>query len=211
MEMHTKPRTGQAMLFSSVGFLLLVFMVQTNGVSAVDCVDKPYGYPGCPLLESSSSASSAPDVSATCGNNKVDSGEECDMGRFNGERQCSLSCRLLFCGDEKLSPEIGEECEPKIEKFYAEDPETGELIVEKRYAPLTCGQEFYCLPPECEADGTCKGGCQQKRIEEWECPAEPVQKAAGAENSSAAAAPVLFVASSSRSPLCGNGAIDLGE
>src|SRR3989344_3012178 len=227
MEMYTKPRTGspavnspqrvkagQAMVISSVGFLLLVFMVQTNGVSAgnEDCVGKLYGFPGCPLLESSSSSSAAgvKQAPATCGNNVVDAGEECDMGRFNGERQCTSLCTLLFCGDGKLSPEIVEECEPKVEKFYALDPQTKELIVKKRFAALTCDEEFYCAPPDCDEDGVCKGGCKQQKVEVWECPEQPHPAAASAEEPPTAVT-ASSAASSSRSPLCGNGVLDLGE
>src|SRR5687768_1008012 len=135
--MHTKPRAGQAMLLASLTFTLFVFTLKTNGVLAVDCEGKPYGTSGCPLRSSSSSSSSS--VPESCGDNITDPGEECDMGRFNGERQCTNFCTLLFCGDGKLSPEIGEECEPAYDEFYETNEDTGELQIVKRYKQNTCG------------------------------------------------------------------------
>jgi cysteine-rich repeat protein len=126
--------------------------------SAVDCVGKPYGTPGCPTRPAASSASSgAPNQ---CGNAILDDGEECDRGRFNGKTDCSTECRVLFCGDAVISRDLGEECEPQTEEVYVQD-EQGNLTTEIRFTEgPQCG--WYCQPPVCDDDGNCHGGCKLK-------------------------------------------------
>src|SRR3989338_6095386 len=131
--MRQKQKPAQAFVLASFCFLVLVFTLRTHGVLAVDCVGKPYGYPGCPTKTPSTSEPAV--IPPHCGDNIVqdDEGEECDMGRFNGTRQCSLECLYLYCGDGKLTAAIGEECEPATEEVYVEDPETGELKIQTRF------------------------------------------------------------------------------
>ena len=221
--MHTKPRVGfsaedsrprakagQAMLLASLTFTLFVFTLKTNGVLAVDCEGEPYGTSGCPLKgSSSSSVSSIPD---SCGNNITDAGEECDMGRFNGARQCTIFCTLLFCGDGKLSPEIGEECEPLYDEFYETNPETGDLDIVKHYKQNACGTV-------CQVPGT--GGCTQKFLNACTAQHSSTNTLAGGEvppssgSETHAAAPASSSASSQPQlkfgDKCGNGVVDNGE
>lgn len=155
--MHTHPSTSLA-----AGTLLLIALATIASSSADriaaqvadDCVGKPYGTEGCPLKSSASSASSLP----SCGNAIKDPGEECDLGvTKNGLSNCTKECRLLYCGDGVISPAMKEECEPPVEEYYALDPATGELVVEKRFLSATCGT--VCTVPTCAPGGACTGGC----------------------------------------------------
>lgn len=186
--------------------VLALLLVRARGVlGAVDCVGKPYGYPGCPTRTVSSQQSSS-----LCGNAVVDEGEQCDDGTYyNGaaDHTCSKDCVLRVCGDGYLDQDLGEECEPKTEEVYAMDPETGQLTTEKRFVGASCGT--YCTAPVCNAQGSCNGGCQQKFL------------AACVSSSSQSSLIVLKPTQSSSSPpptslaasipLCGNGALDTGE
>lgn len=121
-----------------------------------DCAGKPYGTPGCPLQTQSNSS-----VLATCGNAVVDNGEECDYGKNrNGISNCTTSCTLLYCGDQVISPQLGEECEPDTQQYYVVDPTTGQLTTEVHYVEPSCGT--ICTVPTCDAQGTCTGGCTRK-------------------------------------------------
>ncbi len=161
-----------------------------------ECIGKTYGTPGCPMKQ----------VSTSCGNGRVDDGEECDNGSArNGEGNCSADCAFLACGDGVLSEELGEECEPKREEVYAVDPSTGRLTTELRFMAASCGAT--CTVPDCGDDGVCVGGCRK------------VSKQACASSSSAPS--VLSrseqfhaaVSSSSAAyvPRCGNAKKDPGE
>jgi len=169
-----------------------------------ECVGKAYGTPGCPIKQ----------ASRTCGNARVDAGEECDNGEDrNGEGNCSAQCMFLACGDSVVSPLLREECEPMREEVYAVDPATGKLVTELRFMAASCGET--CSVPTCDDNGVCFGGCERV-----------VKSACGASSSSRsselrAAAQVLavsdssaFSASSSSAPYiprCGNAVKDPGE
>jgi len=82
-----------------------------------------------------------------CGNGirERSKNEECDEGRFNGMGWCSYNCKKLWCGDKKVSPEAGEECEP--DKFNKKNPKCG---------------EYYCTKPRKNKNGKVEGGCERK-------------------------------------------------
>lgn len=134
--------------------IVVLFSTQVHDASAVDCIGKPYGYPGCPTVTQSSSVSSVP---PRCGDGAVQEqeGEMCDDGRNNGVYDCTTECQLLSCGDGKVSPQAGEECEPEVEQVYVNDPQTGQLKLEKQFVSRSCGT--YCTAP---ANG--QGGCKLK-------------------------------------------------
>lgn len=166
------------------------------------CIGKTYGTPGCPLKQASRS----------CGNGKVDAGEECDNGAArNGEGNCSAACMFLACGDGVLSPELGEECEPKREEVYALDPDTEQLVTELRFMAASCGET--CAVPTCGEDGACVGGCE--KISKRACSSSaPRAGAAVAHAADAEAAEPARSSSSSVVPYvarCGNGTKDPGE
>ncbi len=165
------------MVFAGVGSRL-------QGDVVADCVGKPYGYPGCPTQGSSQSVSS---VSANCGNAIVDSGEQCDKGRFNGQSDCSADCHVLYCGDGQITPQIGEECEPQTEEVYVQDPNTGQLATQTRFKSTggQCGS--YCAPPSCDASGHCAGGCRWSFASVCSSSSSSVSAAAAVEPASASA------------------------
>ena len=51
------------------------------------------------------------DGCGTCGNNIVESGEECDDGNTTSGDGCDESCNTEFCGDNITQAGIGEECD----------------------------------------------------------------------------------------------------
>ena len=199
--------------------------VPSSQIEALECVGKPYAYPGCPLFEEPS------ETPQTCGNNIVDEGEECDMGRFNGQRNCSTTCRLLYCGDGKVSGDLGEECEPEAQIVYARDPETGELTTERHLIAQACGD--YCTVPTCDAQGYCSGGCKRKFASA--CPVSSSHASVRTQRSARSQVAVVSVreetseadtslttrepmeaaappaAAPLRPPTCGNGRVDEGE
>ncbi len=146
--MHTQRATAAASVLT-LGFLA-VLALRTE---AVDCVGKPYGYPGCPVEEEPT------ELPPHCGNNVVDEDEECDMGRFNGKRTCSEFCTLLSCGDGKVSPHLGEECD-EVTRTYVEHETSGEIVIERTFVEAACG--LSCKAPICDADGVCHGGCKRQ-------------------------------------------------
>src|SRR3989338_4734198 len=79
--MQHKQKPAQAFVLASFCFLVLVFTLQTHGVLAVECVGKPYGYPGCPTKEASEPVPAM--TPPHCGDNIVQDseGEECDIDR----------------------------------------------------------------------------------------------------------------------------------
>lgn len=194
--------TPLLLAFATLTTVAIGLVTSANFRGAVsDCVGQPYGTPGCPL-KSTSSASTP----FTCGNAKVDAGEECDLGTTkNGFSNCTKSCTLLYCGDGLISPAIKEECEPESEELYALDPATGELVIEVRYLAPTCGQ--ICTVPTCDEDGNCAGGC--KRIFLPACVSSSSGNAQLAAGSSTSAPTTGSTAAAL--PDCGNGVVDGGE
>ncbi len=179
-----------------------------------NCVGEPYGTPGCPLKNQSTSS-----TSAFCGNAVVDDGEECDYGKNrNGISNCTTSCKLLYCGDQLISPQLGEECEPDTEEVYVLDPTTGQLTTEVHYLQPACGT--ICTVPTCDTQGNCTGGCTRKFMAA--CPANPAMAAqssassialislvpSSSSSSSSSVAPVVVTSGIAR---CGDAIVEVGE
>ncbi|MDB4979180.1 MAG: hypothetical protein JWM56_1366 [Candidatus Peribacteria bacterium] len=186
---------------TTTAFLGIVVMLSVDGAAvraqSNDCIGKPYGYPGCPMLEQSAVSSSA--VPAHCGDGVLqkDEGETCDEGRMNGQGACTSSCVLLYCGDGKISVQAGEECEPKVEQVYAQDPQTGEMKVQKRFVAQSCGT--YCTAPAYDAQGKTSGGCRKNfqaacTVSSVSSSTGSAKPAAGSSVSSASAGSVSSVA-----------------
>ncbi|NOS66863.1 MAG: DUF4215 domain-containing protein [Candidatus Peribacteraceae bacterium] len=211
MPSHTH-RIPVAATASLLMVLALAVTLGSRLTAATDCVGKPYGYPGCPTRPPVASSSSS--KSGFCGNAIVDEGEQCDKGRFNGKTDCSMECRVLYCGDGVTSKDVGEECDPETEEFYVEDAK-GNLTTEIRFTGNDqCG--WYCQPPTCTEDGACTGGCKMKYI--GEC---PLSSSVSSESSAHAAAPesassAVPLSSSSEAAsaapaACGDGSVQKGE
>ena len=173
-------------------------------------------------------------MSLSCGNGFLDAGEECDLGsRTNGVRTCSKNCMLLYCGDQIVSAQAGEECEPELVEVEVFDAEKSEYVKEWQYVKPSCGK--YCLPPVCADDKEgvemCTGGCRWRFQDK--CPfeilpltEEMIKKMLGASSSRTslassgassqkAVAPVeaAKTAEQALQPAlnCGNGNVDTGE
>ncbi len=152
--------TANAFLWKRIALCALLTLVWSGGAARAEweeCMGKPYGTPGCPILDDEDGEEAAP---PQCGDGVVQAGEECDLGRFNGLTNCTEACKVLYCGDGVVSPYLGEECEPLREEYYAADPVTGRIVREVRYVVPTCGS--ICEPPVCTVDGQCSGGCKRK-------------------------------------------------
>lgn len=182
MKIHHTPFLAIGAL-SIAGMCISSALWSSNSIRAqvTECIGKPYGTSGCPLLKESTSSFS---VSPTCGNNIVEQGEECDYGLKNGFSNCTKQCRLLYCGDGEISYQIREECEPDVTEVYGYDPVAEELTVEIVFIPKTCGQ--VCTVPTCDQDGNCEGGC--KRAFYPACPAASSAAAAQVVSSSSSGA-----------------------
>lgn len=144
--MRKTPSSLQALCAGSLCLIaVILFSTRTHGASADDCVGKEYGYPGCPIINASSSSLSS---SPTCGDGTVDANEQCDDGNKNGTQgdRCTRECQVLFCGDGIFSPDLPqpyrEECEPQQKRYYSMDPASGQLTTEWRFVGATCGR--YC-------------------------------------------------------------------
>lgn len=174
--MNTQKKT----LFVTLGVLSLLTLgvfqhTQMSASVVTDCVGKPYGTSGCPVKAETATSAAHP----MCGNGIIDSGEQCDYGKTrNGLSNCTVSCVLLFCGDEVISPQLGEECEPDTEEVYVLDPATGQLTTEVHYLQPSCGST--CTVPTCDAQGNCAGGCKRKFL-----PACPATSSAGLQQMTA--------------------------
>ncbi len=157
--MNLKHPLPVATFLALTAMLTLLSSVAPRGMAADECVGKPYGYPGCPSLDASSSVSSA---MLHCGDDtlQTNEGEECDDGRLNGVGSCTKECKLLTCGDGVVSRQIGEECEPRVEVVYVNDPATGNLTTERRFVANTCGN--YCQPPVFDVQHKLISGCTLK-------------------------------------------------
>ncbi len=189
---------------------MMLFAWGMHTTLAQECEGKPYGYPGCPVKTQASASS----VSKMCGNGVLDDGEECDKGASrNGLSNCTKSCTLLYCGDGITSPGNNEQCDPadpafgQIEEVYARDPDTGELIVERRYLQPSCG--YVCTVPVCDEEGNCNGGCTMKSLKS--CSAQQ-----NAQKASSAAAAVVAPAGATQHAAaadvgCGDGIVQPGE
>lgn len=124
---------------------------------------------------------------AGCGNRITErnKGEECDEGNKNGEGSCSYNCKILFCGDGVVSPEIYEDCEPEP---------IGTLNGVKQFVQPVCGLQACTAPTVDAVTGRVTGGC--KRLFLSACPGE-AEKPAAPE--------------AEESTLCGNGDKDENE
>ena len=90
---------------------------------------------------------------AGCGNRiwEPHLGEECDEGDNNGKGTCSRLCKILYCGDGVVSPELYEECEPTPVGIANGLP---------LYDQPTCGTEPSCSAPRIdERTKSIHGGC----------------------------------------------------
>ncbi len=198
MSKHT-PLLLVAAFASTVLYVGTVGPALRGDVAQSDCIGKVYGTPGCPLKH----------VSLSCGDGRVDPGEECDHGaERNGEGNCSASCQFLACGDGVVSSELGEECEPTREEVYAIDPETGELTTALQFYGVACGAG--CRVPTCNDQGVCSGGCTREF--KAACTDAPTSAAASSAKTQKPAAQA--VEDSDAAPAiarCGNGVRDPGE
>ncbi|MDD9951413.1 MAG: hypothetical protein OXT67_07590, partial [Zetaproteobacteria bacterium] len=105
--MNTNKHLIRGFTFLSLCLIATIFVVQTqpsHGQS--NCLGKPYGYPGCPLKDDVSNEETT--ELQHCGDGVINEGEKCDLGSFNGLSNCTENCELLFCGDGKITPYIGE-------------------------------------------------------------------------------------------------------
>ncbi len=206
------PHRTSALATGTLALLFVVaFTLTTDRVSAVDCVGKPYGYPGCPTRPQATVSTSSAGAT-TCGNAIVDSGEECDKGRFNGKTDCSPECKTYYCGDGEVTKEVGEECEPETQEVYVQD-KNGNLTTEIRFiGNAQCG--WYCQPPSCNETGKCTGGCKLKYISQCPMSESSVAPATTGTSGSSASGSTQSTGTSSAPPLpplCGNAVVEAGE
>ena len=89
-----------------------------------------------------------------CGNRilQTEKKEECDEGNRNGEGPCSYYCKLLYCGDGEISPEIYEECEPPSVSVKNGIPQFEEPV---------CGLNACSIPQINATTGRVIGGCKR--------------------------------------------------
>ncbi|MBS3081779.1 hypothetical protein J4416_02485 [Candidatus Pacearchaeota archaeon] len=109
------------------------------------------------------------DVPVTCGNKKLDPGEECDDGNLDLNDQCGMDCKFTSCGDGRIQSPNGaggiggfEQCDPPKDKCT-----TGGIGIPK---PGICSGTCQCIPTcgngkldpgeECESNGATTPGCE---------------------------------------------------
>lgn len=201
MEMHTyKPVLGIMALVATCAFVGTYGSQYRAQLTHQECVGKMYGTQGCPLKQ----------VSNSCGDGRVDAGEECDNGAArNGDGNCSAECLFLACGDGIVSDDLGEECEPTREEVYAIDPANGELTTELRFMAAACGTT--CTVPDCDDDGACSGGCRRQQKSACAASSSSVRPAAPALASQNSKGDRKSSASSVYIARCGNKQKDPGE
>ncbi len=123
-----------------------------------------------PLTTVPTSVRLAPPVS--CGNGVVeaDKNEQCDDGRFNGiSGSCDRWCQALYCGDNIVQQQNGEECEP------LHSPNGGYVIP-------ACGR--VCTVPLCTLTSGCSGGCHWMFLSQCTASSSSAQFAASSQASS---------------------------
>jgi cysteine-rich repeat protein len=128
-----------------------------------------------------------PDPPEGCGNGilELDKGEECDAStRFNELGACSFDCKNLYCGDGVISPQLSEDCEPKL---------SGTRNGVKVFEVATCGET--CTVPEITRTGRITGGCRRFFLPAC---------STGATSTPATQPPT-------GPTVCGNGVVDAGE
>lgn len=81
---------------------------------------------------------------ATCGNGKIEAGEQCDLGDRNGKEgsACDATCKTTTggsatCGNGVVDPQKGEECD--LGDKNGKEGSTCDANCKKTLAPSTCG------------------------------------------------------------------------
>jgi len=124
---------------------------------------------------------------AGCGNRilQPEKKEECDEGNRNGKGPCSYYCKLLYCGDGEVSPEIFEECEPPSVSVENGIPQFEEPV---------CGLNACSIPEINATTGRVIGGCKRLFLSPCE----------GEEETVPAAEEVVVT-------VCGNGLLEVPQ
>ncbi|MFA6039205.1 MAG: DUF4215 domain-containing protein [Candidatus Peribacteraceae bacterium] len=156
-------RTSSALALAVVGFLVAsgALTLETRNTRAfLTEAGATYLAQVTSSVSSQASGSSTAKTIATCGNGRLDAGEQCDTASFNGTNNCSTTCQYLTCGDSIISAHLGEQCEPIVQKAMVYDMQTGLWREETRYSAPACG--ISCTTPVCDEDGRCIGGCKKR-------------------------------------------------
>lgn len=101
-------------------------------------------------------------VLPSCGNGKLEKGEQCDISDFgpkdcpsgNGFLSCTEDCKLDDstcdqCGDGEVDADVGEECDPKADNMGFKQPQDCSKLTTYPTKPYTSGQTTQCLPGLC--------------------------------------------------------------
>ncbi|MCB0332834.1 MAG: hypothetical protein KDD55_04995, partial [Bdellovibrionales bacterium] len=97
-----------------------------------------------------------------CGNNAVESGEECDDGNTISGDGCSSSCQIEFCGDGVVQPDLGEQCD--ISALSCDPPNSEYPGL--RQCGSDCQLTGVCEPSGFCGDGICNGPEDQNNCTE---------------------------------------------
>ncbi|MEK7218035.1 MAG: DUF4215 domain-containing protein [Patescibacteria group bacterium] len=179
-------RSAGALAFSAAGLALALgaLVLETRNIRAFLTEQ------GTPYLAqmagSSASSAASPEGSGTmktvptCGNGRLDAGEQCDTASFNGTNGCSTSCQRLTCGDGIISAHLGEQCEVTVQKAMVYDYVTKEWREETSYTMPSCG--LSCTTPVCDEKNSCVGGCRERRLAP--CPSSPAARVSSSPRAS---------------------------